>query len=481
MLLGSVAFVGTALNVASLLGRPDSSLYDPAAPALLWVQGSLAVFIACWLVMLRFSRGSSLRRLRRLELLGFGSGVAFFVGYDNFAYIAYAPFVSNTGAMLARASLLHWFFVLIAYGLIIPNTARRAAIVTGMIMVVAITSMLCLWLRLELKPGQLASCVTPMVIYMSGAAVFTVYASNRFEAGRRAIAEVRKLGQYQLGRRLGGGGMGEVFLAEHRLLKRSCAIKLIRPEKSTDATFVRRFEREVQAVTRLTHPSTVQVYDYGRAEDGALFYVMEYLPGLTLDQLVQQAGPLPPGRVVHILRQICGALAEAHASGLVHRDVKPGNVMVCQLGGRADVAKLFDFGLVAEPESQDTRITQAGAGLLGTPAYMSPEQARGESVGLASDLYSLGAVGYFLLTGRSPFSGSNALELLHAHQSSPVIPPGSINQTVPADLEAVILQLLSKDPQGRFESATALDNTLAACEPGEWTIADAAAWWDGPR
>ena len=481
MLCGWLAFVGFVLNTVSRLGGSNlPSSYYPETLAFIRIQGSAAVFMACWLVVLRASRSSSLEWLRGLELLVCAIAVATFAAMDNFVYVAYAPFASETGPMFARASLLHWFNLLLVYGLIIPNTARRAAIGTGMIIVAAITSMLSHWLRLELRPGQLANWVALMVIYMGIAAALTVFASNRFEAARRAIAEVRKLGQYRLGRRLGGGGMGEVFLAEHRFLKRPCAIKLIRSEIAADPTFVKRFEREVQAATRLTHPSTVQVYDFGRAEDGALFYVMEYLPGLTLDQLVQQAGPLPPGRVVHILRQICGALAEAHVSGLVHRDVKPGNVMICRLAGRADVAKLFDFGLVAEPENRDTRITQVG-GLLGTPAYMSPEQARGASVGPSSDLYALGAVGYFLLTGRSPFVGSNALELLHAHQSSPVVPPGVINPAIPADLEAVILRLLTKDPEGRFASAIALDNALAACEPGEWTNDDAIAWWDERR
>ena len=206
-----------------------------------------------------------------------------------------------------------------------------------------------------------------------------MFNSARINAYRREAASARKVGNYLLVQRLGGGGMGEVFLARHRLLKRPCAVKLIRPERAADATFASRFEREVAATTRLNHPAAVQVYDYGRTDDGHFYYVMEYLPGLTLDEVVAAGGPMPPARVVHILRQVCGALRAAHRLGLVHRDVKPGNIMACRFEDRADVAKLLDFGLVVDVESaEDQRLTQVG-GILGTPAYMSPEQARGES------------------------------------------------------------------------------------------------------
>jgi serine/threonine-protein kinase len=229
-------------------------------------------------------------------------------------------------------------------------------------------------------------------------------------------------------------------------------------------------------VTRLTHPAAVQVYDYGRADDGSFFFVMEYLPGLALDDLVKRFGPLPPGRVVSLLRQVCGALSEAHDLGLIHRDVKPGNIMICRLGGRADVAKLLDFGLVAEPSRQETQLTQPG-GLLGTPAYMSPEQARGAEVGPASDLYSLGAVAYFLLTGRPPFGEKNPFELLHAHLNRPVVPPSEIVSSIPPELEAIVLRLLAKNPEDRYPTSSDVERDLAACDPGGWSIADAEAWW----
>jgi serine/threonine-protein kinase len=273
--------------------------------------------------------------------------------------------------------------------------------------------------------------------------------------------------------------MGEVYLARHRLMKRPCAVKLIHPERMREPAFAARFEREVAAMARLNHPSAVQVYDYGRTADGAFYYVMEWLPGLTLDEVVERAGPLPPSRVAHILRPICGAARAAHRLGLVHRDVKPGNIMLCRFEDRADVAKLLDFGLVKESGAgADVRLTQAGS-LLGTPAYMSPEQARGESgIGPASDLYSLGAVAYFLLTARPPFTGNNILEVLNAHTSAAVLPPSALRPGVPSDLEAVILRLLAKDPTARFLDAGAVESALAACDcAGQWSEADATDWW----
>src|SRR5262249_41007788 len=201
------------------------------------------------------------------------------------------------------------------------------------------------------------------------------------------------------------GGMGEVYRAEHLLLRRPCAIKLIRPERAGDLQNLRRFEREVQAMATLTNWHTVEVYDYGHAADGTFYYVMELLPGLTLDQLVRQYGPLPPARAVHLLRQVCVALREAHAVGLIHRDIKPSNVIVGERGGLPDVAKLLDFGLVRSVglSPSGERVTQTGS-VVGTPSYMSPEQASDSpEVDVRSDFYSLGAVAYFLLTGRPPF------------------------------------------------------------------------------
>ena len=197
-------------------------------------------------------------------------------------------------------------------------------------------------------------------------------------------------------------------------MPRPCALKLIRPDRAGDPKNLRRFEREVQATATLTHPNTIQIYDYGHAEDGTFYYVMEYLPGVTLEELVKCEGPLAPSRSIHFLRQICGALKEAHSRGLIHRDIKPGNVMVCERGGIHDVAKLLDFGLALPPmcETEGEKLTQDGI-VTGTPAYLSPEQAGGqETLDARSDIYSVGALAYFLLAGQPPFANRSGVKLL---------------------------------------------------------------------
>jgi serine/threonine protein kinase len=269
-----------------------------------------------------------------------------------------------------------------------------------------------------------------------------------------------------------------VFLAEHRLLKRPCAVKFVRPELAAHPATAARFEREVRAVTGLTHFNTVRVYDYGRADDGSFYYVMEYLDGPTLDALVKRAGPLDPGRVVYLLRQLCGALAEAHAAGLVHRDIKPGNVIVAALGGQRDVAKLLDFGLVHDAGSDDGRLTRTGM-VLGTPAYMSPEQAGGEgAIDARGDVYSLGAVAFFALTGRPPFDRATAGQFIAAHLTQPAPRADVVNPGVPSDLSDVVARCLAKDPAERFPTVAELDRALAGCGcAAEWSAGHAARWW----
>jgi serine/threonine-protein kinase len=241
-----------------------------------------------------------------------------------------------------------------------------------------------------------------------------------------------------------------------------------------------RFEREVQATATLTHPNTVEIFDYGRADDGTFYYAMEYLPGFSLQELVRRYGPLPPARAVHLLRQLCGALQEAHGAALIHRDVKPGNVLVCQRGGQPDAAKLLDFGLVRArgAAGEGEELTREGA-IAGTPAYMSPEQAVGKAdVDARSDLYSLGAVAYFLLTGRPPFVRDSPVQTLAAHLAEPVVAPDRHRPDIPADLQAVVLRCLEKDPVGRFPSADDLAQALARCScASEWTREQASAWW----
>ena len=421
-------------------------------------------------------------RLRMLELVGVALVVVLDTRNTIMISVQAGPELLKGYSTLPNAIVLNWMFHLVFYAVLIPNTARRSAIVIGSwIAVATIVHFFATWSRLPLPPGSCFNAGRELCCNSHpNRWASPSLTSARITAYRREAATARKVGNYLLVRRLGGGGMGDVFLAQHRLLKRLLHQADLGLNAAGDETFASRFEREVAATTRLNHPGAVQVYDYGRTDDGHFYYVMEYLPGLTLDEVVAADGPLSAARVVHVLRQVCGALKAAHLVGLVHRDVKPGNIMTCRFEDRADVIKLLDFGLVFDAESaEDQRLTQVG-GILGTPAYMSPEQARGEPhLGPASDLYSLGGVAYFLLTGRPPFQGRGGLDVLNAHLTAAVVPPSASCRDVPPDLEAIVLKLLAKDPADRFADAGALGEALGACDGiPVWTDADADGWWD---
>ena len=256
-------------------------------------------------------------------------------------------------------------------------------------------------------------------------------------------------------------------------------MKLIRPGDATDPHALERFEREVRLTATLSHPNTVEVYDYGRAEDGTYYYVMEYLPGLSLADLVERHGPLPPGRAVYLLRQVCGALRKAHAAGLIHRDIKPSNIFAARRGGMDDVAKLLDFGLVRPTATARAAHLSAEGQILGTPLFMSPEQATGgRELDERSDIYSLGAVAYYLLTGRPPFEGEGGIAVMIAHARDPVVPPSRVRPGIPEDLERVVLRCLAKDPAERFPDAESLERALGECAcAGDWDQERAARWW----
>ncbi|MBY0512881.1 MAG: serine/threonine protein kinase [Gemmataceae bacterium] len=384
-------------------------------------------------------------------------------------------------AAYTYAIALIWVQFLVLYSVLVPNTGRRNAVVVGGAAVGWLTEFAVLSLWIKPLPTQTVFIVlSNLGFYFALVAAVSVFAAYRIEYLRRQAAEARKLGQYVLRERLGSGGMGEVYRAEHVLLRRPCAIKLIRPERAGDPDALRRFEREVQITATLTHPNTVQVFDYGHTTDGTFYYVMEYLPGLTLDDLVRQDGPLPPGRAVHFLRQVCAALGEAHTRGLTHRDIKPGNVMVCERGGVPDVAKLLDFGLVRAPteDADGGTLTREGS-IAGTPAYMSPEQACGEGgIDPRSDLYSVGALAYFLLSGQPLFAGRTAAKVLAAHLYEP---PALLPAEVPGDLASVVMRCLAKAPSERWPDSASLEEALAVTSVPVWTAGDATAWWARAR
>ena len=282
---------------------------------------------------------------------------------------------------------------------------------------------------------------------------------------RRRTKKPRQLGPYALGDKVGQGAMGEVYRAWHTMLHRWCAIKLL--SGNVTESDVRRFENEVRLTAQLSHPNTVSIYDFGRADDGTFYYAMELLDGVTLQQLVDAEGPQTPSRVIHILEQLCAALREAHDAGLIHRDIKPDNIVLCRRGGVADVAKLLDFGLVAQvAASTNTDL------VVGTPLYLSPEAiAAPNNVSARSDLYALGAVAYFLLTGTPVFHGTSVVEVCSQHLYADPQPLPH----VAADLERIVLDCLSKDPLERPTSAADLAQRLAGCSDARsWNLSSKA-------
>jgi len=296
---------------------------------------------------------------------------------------------------------------------------------------------------------------------------------------RDAVIAAGQLGQYALEEKIGEGGMGSVYRARHALLRRPTAVKLLEPSRTTEVS-VARFEREVQLTSQLNHPNTITIYDYGRTAEGVFYYAMEFLDGYPLDVLVRRFGPLPDGRVINILSQVCGSLNEAHAAGLMHRDIKPANIMITARGGVYDFVKLLDFGLVKAVDSHKMQTLTAADTVTGTPLYMAPETVRdAEGCDARGDLYALGAVGYFLLTGHAVFESTNVLEIMRAHvESKPVPPSERVGRQISRSLEAVILQCLAKSPGDRPQSAAELSAALQQCVPlSAWGQAEAAAWW----
>ncbi|HEY5945362.1 MAG TPA: serine/threonine-protein kinase, partial [Kofleriaceae bacterium] len=293
---------------------------------------------------------------------------------------------------------------------------------------------------------------------------------------RQKVTAAQQLGQYTLGRKIGEGGMGVVYLAHHDLLRRPTAIKLLHPDRVGQDN-MQRFEREVQHMSQLTHPNTVAVFDYGRSFEGAFYYAMEYLSGIDLHNLVTRHGKQPAERVRQILIQVCGALHEAHERGIVHRDIKPANIILCERGAMPDVAKVVDFGLVKELAKESGASTQV---VVGTPAFVAPEAVTDpSSVGPSADLYALGCVGYFLLTGKKVFNGNTAVDICIQHVTKqPVRPSQAASTHVPRQLEDIIMTCLAKQPSGRPATAIALADQLRAIGPfDDWDEPRAMAWW----
>jgi hypothetical protein len=366
----------------------------------------------------------------------------------------------------------------------IPSTPRRTLIVTATF---GVPMLLATSLFFPTADGGLAlravdSSALPWLpgatAMMWGYAVIVCTVITRVMYGLRAeVREARRLGQYVLEQKLGEGGMGQVYRARHGMMRRPSAIKLLRADRGGELALLR-FEREVQLTARLTHPNTITIFDYGRTPDGVFYYAMELLDGATLQRIVEVDGPQHAGRVVRILTMACGALKEAHAIGLIHRDIKPANIMLCTQGGEHDVVKMLDFGLVKEFEVDDDVKLTAASAITGTPQYMAPESIRApDSVDARADIYALGAVAYYLLAGVDVFDGKSVVEVISQHLHQIPAPPSARVPTIPADLEAVILACLSKDPKDRPQSATELRQRIEACAVEPWDSEVARAWW----
>jgi tRNA A-37 threonylcarbamoyl transferase component Bud32 len=448
-----------------------------------WFRAVTLVVLGGCLWGLRSGRTFSLPQLRLLELVVFGSVVAQVSLMFATRLSQYAAENDVTSVIAIKYVFwCAWCLLILIYGIFMPNTPRRGAAVMIPLafMPFLITAFQSWWspdvARFLAEEKSLSVIPLPLV-----AALVGVYGTYVINSARREAFKARQLGQYRLLERIGAGGMGEVFKAEHVLLKRPCAMKLIRPESEAEISAIARFEKEVMATAKLTHWNTIEIYDYGHTEDGTFYYVMELLPGLSLEELVERHGPLPPGRVVHLLTQVCGALGEAHGVGLIHRDIKPANIFVAQRGGVFDVAKLLDFGLVKEraTDVESDNVSNSGS-FSGTPLYMSPEQAAAyEDVDGRADLYSLGAVAYFLLTGKPPFSGTNIVRLLAAHAGAEITPPSQLDSSVPGELDRIVLRCLEKQPSDRYPDAASLATALESCQcRADWNSVTAAAWWD---
>jgi len=428
----------------------------------------LLLLVGMWRVLLK-KDPRSLRQLLFLDtalVVGIGVifGVLCFFSYDH---------------EVNMWSMFIWtVFMVFGRVLYVPSTARRTAVLSSVAVgcIALAGSLVALWRPDHLSvPGPVWAIGS--TLYGAVAVLIAAVGSNVMYGLRSQVRAAQKLGQYTLGRKIGEGGMGAVYEAHHSMLRRPTAIKLL-PPKNAGAESMIRFEREVQITAGLNHPNTVAIYDYGRSREGLFYYAMEFLDGLDLESLVRTHGPQRPARVVHILLQASGALEEAHRNGLIHRDIKPANILLCELGGVPDVAKVVDFGLVKELKD-NSQMTTASM-VAGTPAYISPEAVMDpDKVGAASDLYGLGGVGYFMLTGHTLFEAGSSMEMcVHHARTEPVPVAERAEQFVSAELSEILMSCVAKLPADRPSSAAHLRKLLMGLpESREWQEDEALTWW----
>ena len=462
VLAGASWAVLTAASVT--LGGPIGEQHRPfSAPSLLHLANVLLATVL-WLLT-RAGRRSPLA----LHLLDIGVTLALIAVWVITGAIipdavagGFVTSLTFTTGMLARS-------------IVVPSTPQRTLLIglLGGCLLLGVA----VWRSLlgEVPLPIAATCWTASAITLSAIASHTIFGL------RRDVQQARVLGQYTLESKIGEGGMGVVWRASHALLRRPTAVKLLAAQRAGEHA-IRRFEREVQLTARLTHPNSVAIYDYGRTRDGTFYYAMEFLEGTDLEQLIAAHGPQPPGRVIHVLRQICGALAEAHDLGLVHRDVKPANILLSPRRNEHEVSKIVDFGLVKsfEIDARNSASISAINTVTGTPLYLAPEAiVAHDSIDGRSDIYALGAVAWFLLVGRPPFEGNSVVEVCARHiHESPVPPSIALGRSIPRDLEDIVLSCLEKSREARPADARTLRSRLEACAAAnEWTPQAAADWW----
>ena len=388
---------------------------------------------------------------------------------------------------MARSGSLSWNTVVVLVSSMIMSTTPRKMLIGSL--VAATTDPLGIWLA-HWRGANVPGFVDTMVFFMPNyaCAIVATLPAQIFQKLSRRLRHAREMGSYHLEELLGRGGMGEVWRGRHRLLARGAAIKLVRPEligassESDAQTMLRRFEREAQATAALSSPHTIQLFDFGVTADRTFYYVMELLTGRDLDSLVRQFGPVPAARALFLLRQVCHSLADAHARGLVHRDVTPSNIYVCRMGLEYDFVKVLDFGLVTfdDPREMGTTLGTAAHTTTGTPAFMAPEIILEGAVDQRADVYALGCVAYFLLTGQVVFEAETPMKMFLQHLHTRPIPPSQRTEMrIPRDVEALVLACLEKDPAKRPQDAKAVLRLIETCQARqEWDAETARVWWE---
>jgi hypothetical protein len=478
-----------------VLGLAGGGMVKPG-PDTVITFGAIVLSGALWWLCRRGRR--SIRFCRNMD--GGGLLVVAIVGTFLTRYIL-VGFLREHSVVTAEGSLMADGFVvmidlfpaamyLAIRAALIPSSPRRTIIITAMVGVPKIL------LSSALVPavgggglawrgansGAFPWLPTTSIMEWTIATITCTVISRVIYGLRAEVREARRFGQYVLERKIGEGAMGVVYRATHAMLRRPAAIKLLLKERASEADLVR-FEREVQLTSRLVHPNTISIFDYGRTAEGVFYYVMEYLDGLDLQSLVDRYGPVEPARAIHILAQVSGALAEAHALGMIHRDIKPANIVLTERPDEADVVKVVDFGLV-KSFGENLAGSASSEAITGTPLYMAPEAiAQPDTIDGRSDLYAVGAVGYFLLTGQHVFQAATVLEVCSKHLLEMPVPPSKrLGLPLPADIEAIVLGCLAKDRHDRPESAAVLRTSLLACvDAGRNDPTAARDWWRAHR